>query len=113
MSENEYVDPETGLTASEAEAEYERRLTIAENIYGSLSEREQALVREATLMSFVRGVQFAGGLAEGATYPADEVIIIDALYMMTLSQEIFPTLGTYPSDEEEEESPSEGGCRGS
>lgn len=90
---------ETELSQEDAVKEYTHRLNVAEEIYGNLTERERDLVREASIMSFVRGVQFTGGLPEGQTFPSDEVILIDTLFMTTQNQEAFPALGTYPVEE--------------
>jgi len=76
----------------------ERTQEFAE-IHGKLSEREQALVRDAAIMGFVQGTLAAGGLPR-EDFPSDRVILRETLLGCKSHKDLYPTIGTIGDEQE-------------
>lgn len=87
------------MTLPEGFAEYlaardNERLLAAGKMWEALSEREQLLVKEATVMGYVRGFQHGLGVPHGASnkIPHDRDIVIEVLMHVRSFPDLYPWL---------------------
>lgn len=64
--------------------------------WASLTERERALVREAAVMAYVRGVMAAGGTSRDVQIPPDSAVVRTVISACQAMPDLYPTLGKEP-----------------
>lgn len=62
-------------------------------VWASLTERERALVREAAVMAYVRGVMAAGGTSRDVQIPPDSAVVREVIGACQAMPDLYPTLG--------------------
>lgn len=69
-------------------------------VLARLSPREQALVREAAVMGFVRGAMFAAGGRKTPEMPRDSRVLAEVVGACLSFPDLYPTLtGREPADD--------------
>lgn len=78
-------------------AERDRQRTEqVDQTWTSLTERERALVREAAVMAYVRGVMAAGGTSRDVQIPPDATVVRTVISACQAMPDLYPNLGGLP-----------------
>lgn len=62
----------------------------------ALTDRERALVREAAVMAYVRGVMAAGGTSRDVQIPPDMAVVREVVAACQVMPDLYPNLGKDP-----------------
>lgn len=81
-----------------ADRDEERRRAVQRTLDG-LTDREQALIREASIMGYVQGVRAAG--AYNATIPSDSEILRTVVDACLKFSDLYPTIANYEAPDDE------------
>lgn len=94
--------PDSPQFAAYLAARDAQRREVVEAKWGALTEREQALVREAAVLGFVQGVR-ATSAAPPNPFPGDRDIVIGVLDAVGSFADLYPTLAALGEEADADE----------
>lgn len=72
----------------------QERAERVDRALAALTGRERALVREAAVMAYVRGVIAAGGTSRDVQIPPDSTVVREVISACQAMPDLYPTLGS-------------------